>query len=125
MIAEREATGAVRCRRGASRAEQHDLFGAVACRPTVDAEPRGDHWYSTFRARIGYGVAPTWLIYLTGGLAVGEIKSTTNIQFGTDQIGLGNFSGSDTVTRLGWTVGAGIGIGFVVQLDHKSRVSLP
>jgi outer membrane immunogenic protein len=53
-------------------------------------------------------VAPTWLIYLTGGLAVGEIKSTTNIQFGTDQIGLGNFSGSDTVTRLGWTVGAGM-----------------
>jgi outer membrane immunogenic protein len=65
--------------------------------------------YSTLRARLGYTVTPTWLLYLTGGLAVGEIKSTTNVQFGTDQFYLSSFgfSGSDTTTRVGWTVGAG------------------
>ena len=82
--------------------------GILASSHTEDVTKQVD-WYSTLRARLGYTVTPTWLLYLTGGLAVGEIKSTTNVQFGTDQFYLGGFgfSGSDTTTRVGWTVGAG------------------
>jgi outer membrane immunogenic protein len=66
-------------------------------------------WYSTFRGRLGYTVMPNWLLYATGGIAVGELKSTTSVQFGADQFflaGLG-FVGSQTATRAGWTIGAG------------------
>jgi outer membrane immunogenic protein len=65
-------------------------------------------WFSTLRGRFGFAV-DRLLIYGTGGLAVAQIRSTTNVVFGSDQFFLaGNaFSGSDTVTRGGWVAGAG------------------
>jgi len=50
------------------------------------------------------------LIYGTGGLAVGRIKSSTNVVFGTTEFILNgyNLAGSDTRTRAGWVIGAGI-----------------
>lgn len=57
-------------------------------------------WLGTARARIGVA----WdrlLPYVTGGLAVGSLKSTEG-----DQQSL--LSGSGSVTRAGWTAGAGI-----------------
>jgi len=102
---------------GASRLDTTASYGpagpfigdaALSASHTEDVTKQVD-WYSTFRGRLGYTVTPTWLLYVTGGLAVGEIKSTTNLQFGTDQVLLGGdvFSGSNTTTRVGWTVGAG------------------
>lgn len=66
-------------------------------------------WFSTFRARLGVTPSPTWMIYVTGGLAVAEIKSRTNLTFGADQFFLNSFvfSGSQTQTRTGWTAGGG------------------
>ena len=104
---------------GASRLSTTNNYGPAG--PFTGAPPgllaashteqvtKGADWYSTVRARLGYTVTPTWLIYATGGLAVGEIKSSTNVQFGADQFFLGSlgFTGSQTVTRTGWTVGAG------------------
>src|SRR6202034_479091 len=57
-------------------------------------------WFSTLRGRFGFAV-DRLLISGPGGLAVAQIKSTTNVVFGSDQFFLaGNaFSGSDTVTR--------------------------
>jgi outer membrane immunogenic protein len=80
----------------------------LASSHTEDVTKQVD-WYSTLRARLGYTVSPTWLFYVTGGLAVGEIKSSTNVQFAGDQFYLGSstYIGSDTVTRAGWSVGAG------------------
>ena len=67
------------------------------------------NWFSTFRGRLGFLATPTLLLYGTGGLAVAEINSSTNVVFGTDQFFLsgGNFAGSSTTTRVGWTVGVG------------------
>jgi len=57
----------------------------------------------TFRGRIGYAMGATgnWLPYVTGGLAVGELKAWD---------ALSPSSGSDF--RAGWTVGAGVEVGF-------------
>ena len=57
-------------------------------------------WFGTVRARGGFLVSPQVLLYGTGGLAYGEVKSG-------EVIGL--FPGlSATNTNVGWTVGAGI-----------------
>ena len=67
-------------------------------------------WFSTFRARLGFTPAPQWLLYVTGGGAVGRMHSNANINFGAVPGALLSgfpFNGSDTETRVGWTVGAG------------------
>lgn len=61
-------------------------------------------WLATARGRIGVAVAPKWLLYATGGLAVGEIDSTF----------LGGLNGgpvaslSSNTTRAGVVVGGGV-----------------
>jgi outer membrane immunogenic protein len=52
-------------------------------------------WLGTVRGRIGYAF-DRFLPYLTGGLAVGDIKATP--------VGLG----SSTETKAGWTLGGGL-----------------
>jgi outer membrane immunogenic protein len=54
-----------------------------------------DSWLSTVRGRLGYA-ADRFLPYVTGGLALGDIRATLP--------GLGN----STATNTGWTVGGGI-----------------
>jgi outer membrane immunogenic protein len=65
-------------------------------------------WFATLRGRLGVLVAPTWLAYVTGGLAIGHIETEgvlsgftaasapTSAAFGYDK------------TKLGWTVGGGV-----------------
>lgn len=57
----------------------------------------------TFRGRIGYAMGATgnWLPYVTGGLAVGELKAWDAL-----------FPSSGSDFRAGWTVGAGVEVGF-------------
>jgi outer membrane immunogenic protein len=57
-------------------------------------------WFGTVRGRVGVLVDPKVLLYATGGLAYGEVKSNEII---------GAFTGfSNSSTRAGYTVGAGI-----------------
>ena len=66
---------------------------------TVSREGR---WIGTVRPRIGYA-AGNALIYATGGLAYGNVEHTvTENRFG------GTRSVSESSTRVGWTIGAGI-----------------
>jgi outer membrane immunogenic protein len=58
-------------------------------------------WFGTVRGRAGVLVTPTVLLYGTGGLAYGEVKSS-------ESIGLVPSLFSTTSTNVGWTVGAGI-----------------
>jgi outer membrane immunogenic protein len=58
-------------------------------------------WFGTVRGRAGVLVTPTVLLYGTGGLAYGEVKSS-------EAIGLVPSLFSTTATHVGWTVGAGI-----------------
>lgn len=66
-------------------------------------------WFSTIRARAGYTITPTVMGYVTGGLAIGEVKSDVVITGRTGGVGapfVSTFT-SDRSTRVGWTVGAG------------------
>jgi outer membrane immunogenic protein len=56
-------------------------------------------WFGTVRGRAGVLVSPKVLLYVTGGLAYGEVDFN-------ETIGLAGFSSSNT--NVGWTVGAGI-----------------
>lgn len=62
-------------------------------------------WFSTVRGRVGYA-ADHWLIYATGGLAVGHINSSFN--WVSTPGGVTFYSGSDSQTRTGWTAGGGL-----------------
>jgi len=74
-------------------------------------------WLSTLRGRIGVLPSDRVLLYVTGGLAVGEVKSTsavttgttTALSFGTAPAptSAGALAGSSS-TQAGWTVGVGI-----------------
>ncbi len=67
-----------------------------------------DSWLSTVRGRAGYafgGVLP----YVTGGLAVGDIKAATP-----------GFAGAST-TNAGWTVGAGLEIALPGNWSAKAE----
>jgi len=57
-------------------------------------------WFFTARGRVGYAIAPQWLIYGTGGLAVADFKSTLTAT------GLGTATWE--VSHVGWTAGAGV-----------------
>jgi outer membrane immunogenic protein len=59
-------------------------------------------WFGTVRGRVGVLVTPRVLLYATGGLAYGQVNSS-------ETIGTVVPSGfSNSITNVGWTVGAGI-----------------
>lgn len=60
-------------------------------------------WWGTVRARLGYAATDRFLVYGTGGLAYGKVKSYYDLDLG----GGNGASGSSSKTRAGWTVGAG------------------
>ncbi len=75
-------------------------------------------WFGTVRGRLGGTITPTVLLYATGGLAYGDVKTTDTIS-GTNIVGPQGVNGGTTLipfaasfgnssTRVGWTVGAGI-----------------
>jgi outer membrane immunogenic protein len=70
----------------------------VGGRTTVNC-PAGcttrNHWLNTDRGRVGYAFGH-FLPYVTGGLAVGDVRVTAP-----------GFAGTDP-TRVGWTAGAGV-----------------
>ncbi len=65
-------------------------------------------WLFTARGRLGWAVSD-WLVYVTGGLAVTDMKASLSF---SDTVASGGFSGaagfgSSSSTKLGYTVGAG------------------
>jgi outer membrane immunogenic protein len=73
-------------------------------------------WFATVRGRLGATVAPNSMMYLTGGLALAEIKtagtlSGSNLSFdenGNPVVTPVGVNFYDHRTRAGWTAGAGI-----------------
>ncbi|MGH6837035.1 MAG: outer membrane protein [Methylocella sp.] len=68
-------------------------------------------YLGTVRGRLGFTITPTLLVYGTGGLAYGGVRSATNV---TEQLGFsdtpvpfGN-GGSISNSRVGWTAGGGL-----------------
>jgi outer membrane immunogenic protein len=65
-------------------------------------------WFGTVRGRLGVTPTPTTLLYVTGGLAYGEIE-TDGVITGTTVLGVATSSTfSQSVVKTGWTVGAGL-----------------
>jgi outer membrane immunogenic protein len=69
------------------------IKGSTACGGT-SCEVR-NNWLGTARGRLGYAMG-SFMPYVTGGLAVGNVKTTV--------AGIGDTSD----TNVGWTVGAGL-----------------
>ena len=71
------------------------LKGSTACGAgTCETK---DSWLGTVRGRLGYAGWNNWLPYITGGLAMGDIKASSTTT------GL-----TASKTRLGWTLGLGV-----------------
>jgi outer membrane immunogenic protein len=62
-------------------------------------------WLATLRARLGYLVTPSTLLYITGGGAVTNLQG--NFAF-VDNFAAATESGAFNTTKLGWTAGGGI-----------------
>jgi outer membrane immunogenic protein len=74
------------------------------------AASRGLDYIGTVRARLGTTVTPDLLLYVTGGLAYGAVKSSTTINQTIDLINAPpptTTSGSFSGIRAGYTVGGG------------------
>jgi len=84
--------------------------GSALSVPLATNYSRELDWLATFRGRVGVAVAPTFLLYATGGLAVGETKLSNQFVCPTcappSNTQAGTAATSDQ-TRAGWTVGAG------------------
>jgi outer membrane immunogenic protein len=62
-------------------------------------------WFGTLRARLGYTPAPRWLVYVTGGLAVGEVdQSLSEGPVG----GTPSLIFNSNATRAGFAAGGGV-----------------
>jgi opacity protein-like surface antigen/outer membrane protease len=61
-------------------------------------------WISTLRGRIGFAPNDQYMIYASGGLALGSVRTTADLSFSN---GL-DFAGSRDDIRTGWAAGAGV-----------------
>jgi outer membrane immunogenic protein len=80
-------------------------FGVIAVFPGPAVPVAVDQkleWFGTVRGRAGVLVSPQVLLYATGGLAYGEVKTNETIGLAA----LTGFSNKDV--KVGYTVGAGI-----------------
>jgi outer membrane immunogenic protein len=76
-------------------------------------------WFGTVRARLGAEPSSNWLLYVTGGLAYGEIRSTLNTNALTTTGVATATSASVNNNRAGWTVGVGSEWMFAHQWSAK------
>jgi outer membrane immunogenic protein len=76
---------------------------------TSIAVTRAVDYIGTVRGRLGATVTPSLLLYATGGLAYGRVKSSTAIVQGSDigRVPVNTAGGSFSDVRAGYTVGAG------------------
>jgi outer membrane immunogenic protein len=63
-------------------------------------------YFGTVRARLGYTPMDRFLVYATGGLAYGDVRTTTSV-VGVQAPALA-WAGSKSETRVGYTVGGGV-----------------
>jgi outer membrane immunogenic protein len=91
----------------------------VLCVPGATAVPPGTTgttlafdqkllWFGTLRGRVGALVTPNVLAYVTGGLAYGQVKTEGVLTGVTPAVVLASTAFSHSVTKAGWTIGAGL-----------------
>jgi outer membrane immunogenic protein len=77
-------------------------------------------WFGSARARIGVVAQPNWLLYATGGVAFGQTRDSHQTVSSLAPAG-GNFIGSVSQTRVGWTAGGGVEWMFARQWTAKAE----
>ena len=91
---------------------------------TTTIETRLD-WFGTIRARLGVLPTSNLLLYATGGLAYGSVRTSTTGSNQPDINCLDRFiycaSGSTSGISVGWTAGAGIEYGFAPEWTFKTE----
>lgn len=87
-------------------------------------------WFGTLRGRVGVTPTDRWLVYATGGLAFGEIRTDAafSLPAGAQCVApgpctpAGTAAGSFSQTKTGWVVGAGVeaalGGGWTGRLEY-------
>jgi outer membrane immunogenic protein len=76
---------------------------------TVQRNRAKIEWFGTVRGRVGYA-ANNWLIYGTGGLIYGKVKSDVALDCAACGPPL-FYAGQTSSTKTGWTAGGGIDFG--------------
>jgi outer membrane immunogenic protein len=89
----------------------------VAAYPVTSTLAESLDWFGTVRGRIGYTITPTFMGYVTGGLAYGEVGAS-DVVGGFNITGPQGVNGSTTTPfvgafssstlRAGWTLGVGV-----------------
>ena len=72
-------------------------------------------WFGTSRTRFGFLATPSTLIYGTGGIAYGQVKSDYTINLGGAPFASVNFKD----VKAGWTAGAGVEFAFASNWSAK------
>ena len=92
-------------------------------------------WFATLRARGGVLLAPQFLVYVTGGVAIGEVRFSAQQTGSTQVFGPGAFGTvpagpptfvfgpllSASQTCVGWTVGGGVEYKFTRNWSVKAE----
>jgi outer membrane immunogenic protein len=77
-------------------------------------------YLGTVRGRLGVTPTPDLLIYSTGGLAYGRVRSSTQIAFNNTGGAIpGTTAASFSDTRVGWTAGGGLELKFSANWSGK------
>jgi outer membrane immunogenic protein len=79
-------------------------------RPEFSSVEEKIEWLGTLRARIGF-VTDNMLLYLTGGLAIGEVETSYDLSLPTAPTPVAA-SASDTTWKTGYTLGGGAEMSF-------------
>jgi outer membrane immunogenic protein len=99
-----------------SRSVTTTYISAPATTFTINQSVKTD-WLFTARPRIGWTV-DNWLLYVTGGLAVTELKYANTF---TDTFGPAFESGSVSQTKVGWVVGESVEYGLTRNWSVKAE----
>jgi outer membrane immunogenic protein len=98
--------------------------GAPGVVPFTTTYNRELDWLATFRGRLGVTVSPAFLVYATGGLAVGETKIGNSFICPTcapPSFTQASTANTNSNTSAGWTVGAGAEWMFAPQWSVKAE----
>jgi len=74
--------------------------------------------FGTARLRAGALMMPSTLLFATGGLAIGHVQYSGQLHFAAAPV---DYIGSDSATRLGWTLGAGLEHRYGSNLSVKAE----
>ena len=113
---------------GTDISRSNDFSGPVGVTRFVHSDQRLE-WLATVRGRIGFLPTDQFLLYATGGLAVGGVSTnsslTTTVPNNVPACIAANigicFGTSDKSTRVGWTVGAGGEYAFAPNWSVKAE----